>query len=82
MGRQSVNFGPRAGNAEKRSRQLAERRAQAYQKALAGHREAMGLTVGGELLPQPERDRIRRDVGLALHTATWYHTYPWRRTSW
>ena len=80
MGRDTIDRGPLAGNAEKRSRQLAERRAQAYQKALAGHREAMGLTVGGELLPKPERDRIRRDVGAALHTATWFHVYPWRRT--
>ena len=74
------NVGPLAGQAERRSRLRAERRAQALQKALAEHRAAMRLTVGGEPLPASERARIRKDVGVALHMATWFHAYPWRRT--
>ena len=75
-----IHHGPLFGSAEKRSRERAERRARAYQKALEGHREAMGLTVGGEPLDASEVARMRRDVGVALHSQTWFHVYPWRRS--
>ena len=74
-----IHHGPLFGSAEKRSRERAERRARAYQKALQEHREAMSLTVGGKPLPPSERARIRREVGCALHAATWFHVYPWKR---